>query len=237
MGNVVTIGGAKPSASSMISRILSEGRTAPASSGNRVFRRGRGLAPEERQLLELARAECEAWLTPASAADIGAAVAPIVASMPSALAGEAMSLRVAAYRHGLAGLPKAALDLARDQVLAGEVEDLSARFAPTPPELARLARNAAAVWQSRLRSIEELLTMREEAPRPPPVSGIHPTAVERTLAAFVEGGTDAARERAERIAADLASRNFPPAPSHVVEGGHVDELQAPLEAEAGKGVA
>ena len=135
-------------------------RTVPTSTG-RAFKPGKGLTPAERFELEQIKAECLTWLEPLDSSAIAACVMPIVASMPSASAGEMAELRGAAYVVALEGAPRKALEIACRQVLRGDVEELSRRFAPTPPELAKLTRDAASVWRGRLRNVEELLAMPE----------------------------------------------------------------------------
>lgn len=219
MGDVVKIGsGAKPSELPMHSRILLDARTVLARGGARVFRAGRGLTPAERVVLAATLAECAAWLTPATTTEIAALVTPILLTMAAPPAGATAALRVTAYDTALEGEPKAALAVACRQVLRGEVAELSARFAPTPPELARLTRKAASAWRSRLKSIEELLAMGEEVHQ---AARIPPATIERPLVAFVDAeertqaaaNAQASHARSARVAADLAGRHFPPSPS------------------------
>ena len=144
----------------MDSQILRGERTVPTSTG-RAFKPGKGLTPAERLELEEIRTTCLVWLEPLDSDGIAACVMPLVASMPSASAGDMAQFRAAAYVVALEGQPRNALEIACRQVLRGDVEGLSRRFAPTPPELAKLTRDAASVWRGRLRNVEELLAMPE----------------------------------------------------------------------------
>jgi hypothetical protein len=212
--------------------VLGAGRLTTDRDGRPCFLVGRGLALDERAGLEHELADVDAWLAPIAPEEVGPCVLPLLATMPSEDAGALAAARAAAYLAALEGMPRRAVGEACRRVLRGEAGDkVSPVFAPTPPQLARLAQAIAAPLHFDRHQIAVLLAAGEEAPRPPRAER---EATVDQLLGFVERGRrtqeavdaasagtpvdrgKAALEREVRIATGLEGRSFPPAPSRAV---------------------
>ncbi|WP_421724771.1 hypothetical protein [Bauldia sp.] len=130
-----------------------------------VFRHGRGLTEAERDELIETKAVLTDWLAPAGPATIGALVLPVLVAFKVRDTGEAASARAQAYAIGLSRVPLNALEETCRAILAGET-DLDRRFAPTPAEIAAVARAYAAPVKVDLMRIDALLAAGEESARP-----------------------------------------------------------------------
>ncbi len=137
--------------------------------------------------------------------------------------------RAKAYCIALEGLPAAAIAAGVQAVLQGHVPGIRQDFPPTAPQLAAVCRSF------RDRDADQLAVVRRMMlPAPDPDVPANPVVVdglrdlgeslrrgaaERSLAAAAAEAVSSAaaaaeeRARAERISADLAGRDFPPAPS------------------------
>lgn len=197
-----------------------------------LFRHGRGLTEDERTRLAADRAAISAWLVPVEADEIGPLVMPIITTMQAREAGQLAPMRAAAYLVALEALPRAAIGEACRRVLRGEADGLSDIYAPTPPQLASLARAIGQDANGQAWMIGHLLDAPEERP-PAPREAREASVVNlggflargRAAQAAVDeilqretGGTvldraAEARARAERVTARLAEMNLPPPPS------------------------
>jgi len=206
--------------------------------GRPLFRAGRGLSPAERGELRADLAELRAILVPAGRAEIAAALDPILTEMPAGDGGDAAEdVRVGTYAAALVGLPAFAIAEAVLAFLRDE-SGLNPRFAPTPPELARLARHKAARYRRQFAEVEALLDAAEEPSRRPR----SPAALARAEAALARfHGRGATRRQVrdaetEKGLAGIRAALDTPAPACLpwrpaeAAGGREDPAAPPPEA-------
>jgi hypothetical protein len=232
----------QPSAAFQADRIGKDDRGFPC------LKAGRGLTEHERAALIEARALIDAWLAPALAGQVAMFVSTLRLDRKERDQGEAIDdARASLYLEVLGDLPGAALTATLRGIIRDEFPELSPTFMPTATELRRVVMRVAEKARAEHRWIDHVLALPEGPRETSPEE--HAALAEKFDAAAKQLAAESAEKhlgeialaamrdanaaaaisaRHRRVAADLANRNFPPAPS---------ELQAPLEAEAGKGVA
>lgn len=131
----------------------------------RVLRRE--LTTSERQDLQAEIRRLRASLTPCAdresiATELGLLLVtfPTVETVPA-------KLRVASYIDALADMPLWAIREARQRIVRGEA-DLDGRFAPTPPQVASIARRLTEPVRDELRTLEEITTAKDPGYEPGP---------------------------------------------------------------------
>lgn len=113
-------------------------------SGRPVLRAGVTIPKTDRQRISVLATSYRDKLSPGrdNRRELAVVLAKLLAGFPAPASGETSTeLRIAAYLEAVETIPAWAVDAARQAITRGET-DADPRFAPTPPQLARLARQA-----------------------------------------------------------------------------------------------
>ena len=114
--------------------------------GRPVLPSGMTISERERQRISVLATGYRDQLSPGrdNRKHLAVILAKLLAAFPAPQAGETSTdLRIAAYLEAVETIPAWAVDAARGAIVRGETE-CDTRFAPTPPQLARIARKAMA---------------------------------------------------------------------------------------------
>lgn len=112
--------------------------------GRLVLRPGTAVSETDRQRISALASGYRDRLSPGrdNRRELAVVLARLLAAFPAPAAGETSTdLRIAAYLEAVETIPAWAVDAARGAIVRGETE-CDPRFAPTPPQLARIAREA-----------------------------------------------------------------------------------------------
>jgi hypothetical protein len=141
------------------------------------------------------------------------------------------------YLKAVEGQPRSVVERLCEEIALGQVEGVSDEYPPKVPQFARLCRSRADLIRASLRNRQRelgqgrLLAVAPKPPQPGPSKSVRDMQTE--AAAMQPAIVAEAKAREDRVASDLASRNFPPAPSAV---GATD-VQLPADVESREGVA
>lgn len=132
--------------------------------GQPMLPSGFSISEGQRRELDSAIAQYRARLAPASDNHRMTAVvlAKLLAAFPAPAQSDApVEQRMDAYFEALHGIPAWAVDEARKAIIAGKVPDLSGVWAPTPPQLAKVARMAMERDQRVLVDLERIAAAKQ----------------------------------------------------------------------------
>ncbi len=136
-------------------------RMIPGRHEERVWRHGCALREEERSELARQAYRIDTACRPASPRELAEhLINPILQEMP--VSEESVGFRTEGYLEALDGVPLFAAIMAR-QAFRQDRSGLSPNYAPTPAQLARLARRMAEPWRLERAEIYRLLSLQEAA--------------------------------------------------------------------------